>query len=67
MVSYAKDRMDICEACEYYKASVWTCQQCGCFMPAKSRIPTASCPIGKWKSIYEGTDIKSAFGRGPKV
>lgn len=67
MVNYNKQRLDICKSCDEYLPKVWTCKQCGCFMLAKAQIPTASCPLGKWKSIYEGQDIKSTFGRGPKV
>lgn len=30
-----------------------TCNQCGCFMPVKTRIKSASCPLGKWGSVPE--------------
>lgn len=66
-MQYSKDRIAICNECEHYKPETYTCKQCGCFMLAKTKIPMANCPIGKWKSIYEGQDIKSAFGRRSKI
>ena len=33
---------------EEFNAGVKTCQECGCFMPAKTRLKGAVCPIGKW-------------------
>lgn len=39
-------RLEICERCEHYKNGL--CEACGCFMQAKARLATASCPIGKW-------------------
>ena len=45
-----EDRMAICTACEHFKPDLSRCGKCGCFMKAKTRIPGASCPIGKWSS-----------------
>lgn len=39
-------RMRICNTCPHYKAP--RCELCGCFMIAKTKIPQASCPAGKW-------------------
>ena len=39
-------RMKICNTCPHYAAP--RCKLCGCFMIAKTKIPQASCPAGKW-------------------
>lgn len=49
---YAKDdvqkqRYSICEECPHLTLAK-TCTQCGCFMPAKTKLSHASCPIEKW-------------------
>lgn len=43
---FAQRRIKICRECEHYK--MFVCTQCGCFMPAKTRLKMASCPIKKW-------------------
>jgi len=52
-----KQRWSICEDCEHFKEFPiiyrhlkvgHQCQQCGCLMEAKIRIPGMKCPIGKW-------------------
>jgi hypothetical protein len=42
----AKERLDICKQCPRLKANV--CHECGCFMPMKTKLAHAECPIGKW-------------------
>ena len=42
-----KNRMDICSSCEHF-AITKQCKLCGCFMPAKTLLSNAACPIGKW-------------------
>jgi hypothetical protein len=27
------------------------CKKCGCFMEAKTKLPNAECPIGKWDKV----------------
>ena len=39
-------RMKICNTCPNYAAP--RCKLCGCFMIAKTKIPQAKCPAGKW-------------------
>ena len=39
-------RMKICNTCPHYAAP--RCKLCGCFMIAKTKIPQAKCPAGKW-------------------
>lgn len=43
----SQQRMSICQACPELKA-LNRCQQCGCFMSIKTRIYSATCPLGKW-------------------
>ncbi|MGD1960534.1 MAG: DUF6171 family protein [Fulvivirga sp.] len=43
----AAARMGICNNCDHL-TSRNTCALCGCFMPAKTRVQTATCPAGKW-------------------
>ena len=39
-------RMKICNTCPHYSPP--RCKLCGCFMIAKTKIPQAKCPAGKW-------------------
>lgn len=43
---FAQTRIKICRECEHY--TMFVCKQCGCFMPAKTRLKMAECPIKKW-------------------
>ena len=43
-----KERMDICNKCDYFINMTKQCKKCGCFMEIKTRIDNAYCPIGKW-------------------
>jgi len=45
-VSTAKLRMDICKSCP--ELSWYFCNNCGCYMPFKTRLRGAKCPINKW-------------------
>ena len=45
-LTYAKDRLAICEACENY--SYKFCKKCSCFLPFKVLVRGTSCPIKKW-------------------
>lgn len=40
-------RMSICSSCEHISITK-QCKLCGCFMPAKTLLANAGCPIGKW-------------------
>ena len=46
---YAQKRLAICKSCPEYKMMI--CMKCGCFMPAKTRLKGAECPIGKWMRV----------------
>lgn len=47
----ADERMAICRECPNLNSVTGTCKECGCFMSAKSKLPNASCPIGKWGQV----------------
>lgn len=40
-------RYSICKECPHLTAAK-TCTRCGCFMPAKTKLLHAECPIKKW-------------------
>jgi hypothetical protein len=41
-------RLGICMTCPHYQLQAKICKKCGCLMPAKTWLPHASCPVGKW-------------------
>lgn len=45
------DRMAICRACPELIKLTEQCKKCGCFMAAKTKLPHAECPLGKWNKI----------------
>lgn len=47
----ASARYEICKACPELIQTTKTCKKCGCFMAAKTKLPHASCPIGKWDAV----------------
>jgi hypothetical protein len=49
----AKERLEICNSCKYFDASIFMCRECGCFMKLKTLFPSSKCPIGKWSSYTE--------------
>jgi len=46
-----KSRLKICNSCDYLQKTVKICKDCKCFMPAKTRLKTSSCPQNKWQSV----------------
>lgn len=42
----SEERMKICNSCDMLVKGL--CKSCGCFMPLKTKISHASCPLGKW-------------------
>lgn len=43
-----KYRLNKCNRCEYIHMDKKTCNLCGCFIVAKTKLETESCPAGKW-------------------
>lgn len=41
-------RMELCRNCEFFVSLTQQCTKCGCFMPAKTKLPNAECPVHKW-------------------
>ena len=53
-------RFSMCQDCEHFISATSQCKECGCFMKVKTKLATASCPVGKWKKEYD-------FIKGKKV
>lgn len=41
-------RMSICQECPELIQLTKQCKKCGCLMHLKTRLPAATCPLGKW-------------------
>ena len=46
-----KQRMDLCNGCPELVQMTRQCSKCGCFMPAKTKLANAECPLGKWSRV----------------
>ena len=44
----AEKRLEICNGCEFFIKLTSQCKKCGCIMKAKTKLPNAECPGGKW-------------------
>lgn len=44
----AEKRLAICEECPRFIKATTQCKECGCIMKLKTKLPNASCPLGKW-------------------
>lgn len=44
----SETRYNICIDCDRFLNLTKQCKECGCFMPAKTKLKYATCPIGKW-------------------
>jgi hypothetical protein len=47
--SFSHKRYEICKSCDEFRGASKTCSLCNCLMPAKVRIPSMTCPAGKWQ------------------
>lgn len=45
-------RWEECQKCEYLIKPTNQCKKCKCFMKVKTRVASASCPIGKWNKEH---------------
>lgn len=44
-----KQRIEICLDCDRLMSKHFkVCKECGCFVPWKTKLESASCPLGKW-------------------
>lgn len=53
----AEERLEVCKGCEFFIKVTTQCKKCGCIMAAKTKLPNASCPIGKWGQINTEEEI----------
>ncbi len=44
----ADKRFAICKECPMLNTALNRCNDCGCLMLLKTKVPTAECPQGKW-------------------
>ena len=44
----SKPRTAICSLCQHKDKLLNSCNACGCFLPAKTRVEDAECPFGYW-------------------
>lgn len=42
------ERFNVCKGCPEFIKMTGTCKECGCFMQLKTRMKSATCPLGKW-------------------
>ena len=42
-----QQRLSLCNSCEHQN-KLRFCNKCGCYLPAKTRLKHASCPLKKW-------------------
>lgn len=45
----ASERMAVCRECPMFNLGV--CGECHCFMPLKTKLPNAECPLHKWGQV----------------
>lgn len=43
-----EERLQKCNTCKYYEKKQKRCKLCGCFMEAKVKFASSSCPDDKW-------------------
>jgi hypothetical protein len=43
-------RINLCKSCDMFMKGV--CKSCGCYMPIKTKMTHASCPLGKWSEVH---------------
>lgn len=44
----ADERYEICKACDWFRSVIRQCKKCGCIMPLKVKLASATCPMRKW-------------------
>ena len=47
----SEERYSTCLSCPELISLTKQCRMCGCFMPIKTKIYNASCPLGKWGEV----------------
>lgn len=46
-----KKRIKVCESCDQFTKCKF-CKSCGCYMPLKTYLKSATCPKNKWTNIF---------------
>jgi hypothetical protein len=47
----SEERLSICRECPEFIKATSQCKECGCIMNLKTKLPNASCPLGKWNTV----------------
>ena len=55
---FTDERIRICHNCKesFFTNKKLFCRKCGCFLPAKARVPEETCPLGRWPSADAEVD-----------
>ncbi len=64
------ERLAVCQSCKHYVTTTKSCgplvteaftdsKLCGCYMPAKTKLKVASCPLDKWDALITSEDIEN--------
>lgn len=56
------ERVKICKGCEHYNRKEDECEECGCYIPIKTKVVFESCPVNKW-----GVDKESWNKKFPEI
>lgn len=49
--SIREQRLEICTNCEFLFQATQQCKKCGCFVQAKTWLPSQRCPVNKWPAV----------------
>ena len=44
-----KQRIHICQKCEFWDSDLNRCKKCGCFLLIKAALKITKCPLQKWE------------------
>jgi len=53
-----RERMLVCRSCDKYDELQNSCKECGCYLPAKTKVILDSCPLGKWTEDKDAWEEK---------
>jgi hypothetical protein len=46
-----KERIKICQACDFWNPKLNQCKKCGCFLLLKAALSITKCPEKKWPNV----------------
>ena len=48
-----QERIAICNSCPELNDSLRQCKVCLCFVDAKTKLKSSSCPVKKWHPVFD--------------